>query len=185
LGTKDPLNRARHGLPAYLRDLNVAQRAAVEHGASDVRTAEIPGPLLIIAGAGTGKTSTLAHRVAHLILAGTLPERILLLTFTRRAAAEMTNRAQRILSAARATRKPGALGPAGEISWSGTNAIGNRLLREHADRLCHGDERWLGRGEGPVRSHAAARASCHCAAASALKIRSVDREMCVPSCQLP
>jgi DNA helicase-2/ATP-dependent DNA helicase PcrA len=57
----------------------------------------IAGPLLIIAGAGTGKTSTLAHRVAHLILTGTLPQRILLLTFTRRPAAEMTNRAQRIL----------------------------------------------------------------------------------------
>jgi len=70
--------------PAYLRDLNVAQRAAVEHGISYPGSAEIPGPLLIIAGAGTGKTSTLAHRVAHLILTGTPPERILLLTFTRR-----------------------------------------------------------------------------------------------------
>ncbi len=122
--------------PEYLRDLNVAQRAAVEHGVSDAGGAEIPGPLLIIAGAGTGKTSTLAHRVAHLILTGTLPERILLLTFTRRAAAEMTNRAQCILSAARATLKARALGSAGEISWSGTfHAIGNRLLREHADSI--------------------------------------------------
>ena len=52
------------------------------------------GPLLIIAGAGTGKTNTLAHRVAHLVLSGAKPERILLLTFTRRAALEMTRRTQ-------------------------------------------------------------------------------------------
>jgi UvrD/REP helicase N-terminal domain len=76
--------------PAYLRDLNFAQRAAVEYGVSDGAASHISGPLLIIAGAGTGKTNTLAHRVAHLIMAGTLPERILLLTFTRRAASEMT-----------------------------------------------------------------------------------------------
>src|SRR5207247_1002647 len=50
--------------PAYLRDLNLAQRAAVELGVS-TGGAQIQGPLLIIAGAGTGKTSTLAHRVAH------------------------------------------------------------------------------------------------------------------------
>src|SRR5947207_3230058 len=111
----------------HLDDLNPGQRAAAEYGTAGLPH-ELPGPLLIIAGAGTGKTSTLAHRVAHLILTGTPPERILLLTFTRRAAAEMTNRAQRILAAARATQKARALGPAGEISWSGTfHAIGNRL----------------------------------------------------------
>jgi DNA helicase-2/ATP-dependent DNA helicase PcrA len=122
--------------PVYLCDLNVAQRAAVEYGAPNAGGADISGPLLIIAGAGTGKTSTLAHRVAHLILMGTLPERILLLTFSRRAAAEMTNRAQRILATARATQQARALGTAGEISWSGTfHAIGNRLLREHADSI--------------------------------------------------
>jgi DNA helicase-2/ATP-dependent DNA helicase PcrA len=82
--------------------LNAAPRAAVEHGVSDVESAQTPGPLLIIAGAGTEKTSTLANRVAHLILTGSAPERILLLTFTRRAAAEMTRRAQHILGAARA-----------------------------------------------------------------------------------
>jgi DNA helicase II / ATP-dependent DNA helicase PcrA len=62
--------------PAYLRDLNFAQRAAVEYGFSGAGAACASGPLLIIAGAGTGKTNTLAHRVAHLILTGTLPERI-------------------------------------------------------------------------------------------------------------
>jgi DNA helicase-2/ATP-dependent DNA helicase PcrA len=116
--------------PPYLRDLNLVQRAAVRYGVSDI------APLLVIAGAGTGKTNTLAHRVAHLILTGTLPERILLLTFTRRAAAEMTSRAQRILAAARATSKPRASGPSGEIAWSGTfHAIGSRLLREYADSI--------------------------------------------------
>jgi DNA helicase-2/ATP-dependent DNA helicase PcrA len=86
----------------HLRCLNVAQRAAVEYGLSDVANAadaDISGPLLVIAGAGTGKTSTLAHRAAHLIVTGTPPERILLLTFTRHAATEMRKRAQRILSA--------------------------------------------------------------------------------------
>ena len=56
------------------------------------------GALLILAGAGTGKTNTLAHRVAHLVLAGAAPERILLLTFSRRAAMEMTKRALRIMA---------------------------------------------------------------------------------------
>src|ERR1700732_2174940 len=51
--------------PAYLRDLNLAQRAAVEYGVSNSLDASIAGPLLVIAGAGTGKTNTLAHRVAH------------------------------------------------------------------------------------------------------------------------
>ena len=54
------------------------------------------GPLLVIAGAGSGKTNTLAHRVAHLIVNGADPGRILLLTFSRRAAAELTRRVQRI-----------------------------------------------------------------------------------------
>src|SRR5260370_38409367 len=101
--------------PAHLRTLNQAQRAAVEFGISDSATVQAPGPLLIIAGAGTGKTNTLAHRVAHLILTGATPERILLLTFTRRAAAEMTRRAQCILAAARASAKPIGSGTAGGV----------------------------------------------------------------------
>jgi superfamily I DNA/RNA helicase len=102
-------------LPPHLRTLNEAQRVAVEHGLADGMEGQIPGPLLIIAGAGTGKTNTLAHRVAHLILTGTMPERILLLTFTRRAAAEMTRRTQRILAAARVSKKPTAIGAAGVL----------------------------------------------------------------------
>src|SRR5881394_152101 len=109
----------------YLDRLNPDQRAAVEHGADgDTR------PLLIIAGAGSGKTDTLAHRVAHLVMTGADPHRILLLTFSRRAAAEMEARATRIL-----TRASGTNASAGLI-WSGTfHAIGARFLREYAERI--------------------------------------------------
>ena len=79
--------------------LNPAQRAAVTHGDTIAGRGVRAGPLLVIAGAGTGKTNTLAHRVAHLLLAGVPPERMLLLTFTRRAALEMTRRAQRVMTA--------------------------------------------------------------------------------------
>ena len=78
---------------AYLAKLNPDQRRAVEHGCGAL--AEAP-PLLIIAGAGSGKTNTLAHRVAHLIVSGADPRRIMLLTFSRRAAAEMQRRVERI-----------------------------------------------------------------------------------------
>ena len=80
----------------YLEKLNPDQRAAVEHGVADADAR----PLLIIAGAGSGKTDTLAHRVAHLVMNGTDPHRILLLTFSRRAAAEMERRTERILNRA-------------------------------------------------------------------------------------
>jgi DNA helicase II / ATP-dependent DNA helicase PcrA len=90
-------------------------------------------PLLIIAGAGTGKTNTLAHRVAHLIETGISPARILLLTFTRRASAEMIKRVEGILNA-RATR--GTQHAALSRLWAGTfHAIANRLLRLHAQSL--------------------------------------------------
>src|SRR5215831_17785832 len=81
-------------------DLNESQRTAAQHGIGDNRP---PAPLLILAGAGTGKTKTLAYRVAYLVLNGANPRRILLLTFTRRAAAEMTRRAARILGQACST----------------------------------------------------------------------------------
>ena len=85
----------------------------------------------MIAGAGSGKTSTLAHRVAHLTVNGADPGRILLLTFSRRAAAEMERRAERIIATAMgATRAPTRL------VWSGTfHAIGARLLRQHAHAI--------------------------------------------------
>jgi DNA helicase-2/ATP-dependent DNA helicase PcrA len=117
----------------YLRDLNPAQRAAVEYG---IGAGGTPGPLLIIAGAGTGKTKTLAHRVAHLIRSGVNSERILLLTFTRRAAAEMRRRAQCILGETREVARKLPFGPGGELAWSGTfHGIANKLLRLHADEI--------------------------------------------------
>jgi DNA helicase-2/ATP-dependent DNA helicase PcrA len=112
---------------AYLNSLNSAQRSAVEHGVLG-HGANLAGPLLVIAGAGSGKTNTLAHRVAHLIVHGAHPDRILLLTFSRRAAAEMERRAKRIIQAAL-----GANGAAIRIGWSGTfHAVGARILRTHA-----------------------------------------------------
>ncbi len=110
-----------------LDTLNPAQRAAARYGERAAGQAFSAGPLLIIAGAGTGKTNTLAHRVAHLVQEGVNPQRILLLTFTRRAAAEMTRRAQRILGEAREEVK---------LPWSGTfHSIANRLIRRYAARV--------------------------------------------------
>ena len=80
---------------AYLDTLNSEQRRAVEHGVAEFERSS-GGPLLAIAGAGSGKTNTLAHRVAHLIVNGADPRRILLMTFSRRGAAEMTKRVERI-----------------------------------------------------------------------------------------
>jgi superfamily I DNA/RNA helicase len=82
-----------------LHSLNPEQRSAVEYGIDG--DSKPPPALLIAAGAGTGKTKALAHRVAHLILNGRDPQRLLLLTFTRRAALEMTRRSQLILADAR------------------------------------------------------------------------------------
>ena len=96
------------------------------------------GPLLIIAGAGTGKTNTLAHRVAYLLLQGVAPPSILLLTFTRRAAQEMLKRAERIAAETLRANPSGArFHPnATRLMWSGTfHSIGNRLLREFAPSM--------------------------------------------------
>ncbi|MGE5758697.1 MAG: ATP-dependent helicase [Sideroxydans sp.] len=116
---------------AYLARLNVAQRLAVEHGTGgDEVAAE---PLLVIAGAGSGKTNTLAHRVAYLIAQGTDPGTILLLTFSRRAADEMARRAERIVRQL-ATDRPRLAGA--KLSWTGTfHGVGARLLREYAGRI--------------------------------------------------
>jgi ATP-dependent DNA helicase UvrD/PcrA len=115
---------------SYLAQLNPDQRRAVEHGGPDY--GEAP-PLLIIAGAGSGKTNTLAHRVAHLIVNGVDPRRMLLLTFSRRAAAEMARRVERIT--AHVMRTSGTT-IAGALTWSGTfHAIGARLLREYAAEI--------------------------------------------------
>jgi len=116
--------------------LNPAQRLAAEYGhPASEGSGWDAGPLLIIAGAGTGKTNTLAHRVAWLVLAGTDPARILLLTFTRRAAQEMIRRAERIVSLT--LRERGVTTQASEqLRWAGTfHSIANRLLRQYAHNL--------------------------------------------------
>jgi DNA helicase II / ATP-dependent DNA helicase PcrA len=113
---------------AYLDTLNPDQRRAVEHGIDGTGGGN-PGPVLVIAGAGSGKTTTLAHRVAHLIVNGADPHRILLLTFSRRAASVMAHRVERIVAAA---------APRGRhrLAWSGTfHAIGARLLRDYAEQI--------------------------------------------------
>ena len=81
----------------HLAALNPQQRFAVAFGI-DPAKADEQCPLLVIAGAGSGKTDTIAHRVAQLVLAGADPQRILLLTFSRRAAAELERRTGRILN---------------------------------------------------------------------------------------
>ena len=102
-----------------LAGLNPRQREAATHGDS---------PLLIVAGAGTGKTATLVHRVAWLIAGGVDPGRILLLTFTRRAAAEMLRRAEHLL---RRLGRPGTT-----RVWGGTyHAIATRLLHRYGKAI--------------------------------------------------
>jgi DNA helicase-2/ATP-dependent DNA helicase PcrA len=115
---------------AWMDKLNDQQRAAATAGAA---------PLLIIAGAGTGKTNTLAHRVAWLIASGTDPARILLLTFTRRASSEMLKRVESILSRQIRNQSSQIKNPLSRL-WGGTfHAIANRLLRLYARPLGLGE----------------------------------------------
>ena len=98
----------------WLEQLNDEQRAAATHSG---------GPLLILAGAGTGKTTTLCARVAWLVTEGVPAERILLLTFTRRAAREMLQRARGLV-------------PASSRVLGGTfHSVAHRLVRRHAAAL--------------------------------------------------
>lgn len=102
---------------SWLEELNSKQHEAVTFG---------NGPLLVVAGAGSGKTKTLACRVAYLISKGVSPDKILLLTFTRRASKEMLNRASQILGDQAITSRV----------WGGTfHATANRLLRIYAQAL--------------------------------------------------
>ncbi|GCA49844.1 ATP-dependent DNA helicase PcrA [Sinorhizobium sp. KGO-5] len=117
---------------AYLEKLNERQRCAVEYGIGAGEGART-GPLLIIAGAGSGKTNTLAHRVAHLIVNGADPRRILLMTFSRRAAAEMSRRVGRICAQ---VLGPSSATTTDALSWAGTfHGIGARLLRIYAEQI--------------------------------------------------
>ena len=111
-----------------LKKLNRQQRGAVTHGLKKGRINDLD-PLLVIAGAGTGKTKTLAHRVAHLVANGMDPRRILLLTFSRRAAEEMSNRVRRIIEAIPSDSHT-------KLPWSGTfHAMGARLIGEYAKHI--------------------------------------------------
>jgi len=110
----EPLSSGASGIN-YAAELNEQQFAVVSSQ---------PGPALVIAGAGSGKTRTLTHRVAYLLDKGVEASRILLLTFTNKAAREMLERVQELVK--------------GDIRemWSGTfHSIGNRILRRHADDL--------------------------------------------------
>ena len=142
--------------------LNDEQRAAVFHGREAAATA--PPPLLIIAGAGSGKTATLAARVARLVLDGADPQRILLLSFSRRAAASLQQRVAGLLHQALGLR---ATQPAPQLHWSGTfHGVAARLLREQAARIGlhpdftiadRGDSEdlmgWVRQEQGLARSH--------------------------------
>jgi DNA helicase-2/ATP-dependent DNA helicase PcrA len=109
---------------AWLDDLTDAQRRAATHDG---------GPLRILAGAGTGKTTTLAARVAWLLATGAPPERLLLLTFTRRAARQMLGRAASLTAAAGLDLASGS--PAGRVSGGTFHAIAYRTLRRYAAAL--------------------------------------------------
>src|SRR5258707_1975553 len=110
-----PFNPAVHLHIDYAGELNPQQHAAV--------TAP-PGPSLVIAGAGSGKTRTLTYRVGFLLEQGIPADRMLLLTFTNKAAKEMMRRVSDLLGHELASL------------WGGTfHAIGNRVLRQHAERL--------------------------------------------------
>src|SRR6201982_129229 len=123
---------------SHLEKLNGPQRKAVTHGEPLPDNKGVKaGPLLIVAGAGTGKTDTLAHRVAHLVINGVDPARILMLTFTRRAALEMRRRAHEITRKALNDTLGGATQSiAQRLSWAGTfHSIRTRLLRHYAGHL--------------------------------------------------
>ncbi|MGM4916344.1 UvrD-helicase domain-containing protein [Tardiphaga sp. 813_E8_N1_3] len=120
---------------SYLDALNPEQRRAVEHGVfpRGNGNASSVAPLLVIAGAGSGKTNTLAHRVAHLMVNGADPRRILLMTFSRRAASEMSRRVERI---ARKVMGDNAGVMTDALAWAGTfHGIGARLLRDYAEQI--------------------------------------------------
>lgn len=112
---------------SYLDGLNPQQKEAAEH---------TDGPLMILAGAGAGKTKTITHRIAHLIAQGTAPESILAVTFTNKAAGEMKERVGELLRSMREANLP--LSSAADVRLphvSTFHALGVRILREFASEL--------------------------------------------------
>ncbi len=100
---------------SYLHSLNEAQRLAVQH---------LQGPVMVIAGPGSGKTRVLTYRIAHLIEQGVIPHHILALTFTNKAAREMKERIAAVV------------GPKGDRVWAGTfHSIFARILRVEATKI--------------------------------------------------
>ena len=122
---------------SHLEKLNGAQRKAVTHGEALAPRGFKAGPLVVLAGAGTGKTDTLAHRIAHLAINGVDPSRILILTFTRRAAGEMRRRAHDVVKKALNEPLGGVSHTISQrLTWAGTyHSIGNRLLRHYGRHL--------------------------------------------------
>jgi DNA helicase-2/ATP-dependent DNA helicase PcrA len=108
---------ARTEEASWLRDLNAEQQTAVRHPA---------GPLLVLAGAGTGKTTTVCARVAWLVSLGVPADRILLLTFTRRAAREMLQRSRALV--------PISPGPRGVVGGT-FHSVAHHFVRQHAGSL--------------------------------------------------
>jgi DNA helicase-2/ATP-dependent DNA helicase PcrA len=117
--------------------LNSAQKKAATYGQAGGEKGWRSGPLLVVAGAGTGKTSTIAHRVAQMVVNGVDPGRILLLTFTRRAAAEMRRRVHDIVREVMGdTLGNKAQMVLQRLIWAGSfHSIGNRLLRHYAKHI--------------------------------------------------
>ena len=106
----------------HLAELNKQQRRAVRHGRQYLKM--ITGPLLVIAGAGSGKTKVIAARVAELLLSGVDPKRIMLLTFSRRASREMVDRVQAV---SKTNQRVGG----SEFPWAGTfHSVAVKLLRK-------------------------------------------------------
>jgi DNA helicase-2/ATP-dependent DNA helicase PcrA len=114
-----PLTSTQNSVPPYLANLNPAQRAAVE---------QLDGPLLVLAGAGTGKTRVLTTRLAHILVTRrAYPSQILAVTFTNKAAREMRDRIAELVGP---LLEPGAV----EGMWLGTfHALAARILRRHAE----------------------------------------------------
>src|SRR4051794_12115455 len=114
----------------HLDDLNPAQREAAAFGVPAGGPAVPAPPLLVVAGAGTGRAGPPAHRVPHPVLSGAAPRRALLLPSPRRAAEETARRAGRICG--RALGTDALL----ELEWAGTfHAVGARLLRLYAPAI--------------------------------------------------